>query len=169
MGRPLKIKKTATKDIGYNNKGSLTAPDLPISLTDANFVGVVGGTASPSASYPVVQVTINVDAGTGVETGKIVRQKGTTSYLVIGDTSGVTAKCTLVNDTTPAINEMCIQMAANSDSSLITVKKLSNKWALDYSDNRYLVNFFSDEGTTTISGRYRNATTALAQVENATS
>jgi hypothetical protein len=170
MGRPLKIKKTTTKDIGFNSFSQLENPVFPVTLTTSNFFGVVGGANASvaTAAYPVVACNVNVDAGTGVEDGYIVRQKGNFSYLVTGITSGVTAQCTLVNDATPAINEMSIGFATDGDSTLVYIKKLTNKWALDFSDNRYLVNFFSDEGDAIKSGT-RGETVDLAQVENYTS
>jgi hypothetical protein len=54
------------------------------------------------------------------------------------------------------------------DSSDILVKKLTNKWAMDYSDNVYVINFFSDEGTEIKSGT-RGNTNPLAIAENYTS
>lgn len=172
MGRPLKIKKTTTKDIGFNSFDALENPVYPVTLTASNFFGVVGGANASVAttSYPVVACNVNVDAGTGVESGYIVRQKGNTTYLVTGITSGVTAPCVLVNDATPAFGEMSIGFASNADSTLTYISKLTNKWALDYATppNRYLVNFFSDEGDAIKSGT-RGQTVDLAQVENYTS
>ena len=173
MGRPLKIKKSTTKDIGFNSFSALTNPVYPATLTPANFIGVVGGanTSIATSAYPVVSCQVNVDAGTGVENGYIVRQKGSITYLVTGVTSGVTAQCTLVNDNTPAINEMSIAIATGGDSTEVYLSKLTNKWALDFATppNRYLVNFFTDEGTEIKSGAASNATTPLAQVEKYTS
>ena len=172
MGRPLKIKKTTTKDIGFNSFDQLENPVFPVTLTPQNFFGVVGGANASVAtsSYPVVACNVNVDAGTGVEDGFIVRQKGTTTYLVTGITSGVMAPCVLVNDATPAIGEMSIGFASNGDSTLTYISRLTNKWALDYATppNRYLTNFFSDEGDAVKSGT-RGETVDLAQVENYTS
>ena len=166
MGRPLKIKESTTVDIGFNNLGSLTNPVYPVTLTENNFLGVVGGASTvATAAYPTVQCLVNVDAGTGVENGYIVRQKGTIKYLVTGVTSGVTAVCQVVDDATPAINEMCIQMSVSGDSTLINIKRLTNRWALDFSDNRYVTNFFTDEGTEIKSGTI-GATNNLAQIES---
>ena len=166
MGRPLKIKESTTVDIGFNNLGSLTNPVYPVTLTENNFLGVVGGASTvATAAYPTVQCLVNVDAGTGVENGYIVRQKGTIKYLVTGVTSGVTAVCQVVDDATPAINEMCIQMSVSGDSTLINIKRLTNRFALDFSDNRYVTNFFTDEGTEIKSGTI-GVTNNLAQVES---
>ncbi len=170
MGRPLKIKKTTTKDIGFNSFDALENPVFPVTLSETNFFGVVGGanTSVATSAYPVVACNVNVDAGTGVEDGFIVRQKGSIQFLVTGATSGVTAVCTLVNDATPAINEMSIGFSTSADSTLVYIKRLTNKWALDFSDTRYLVNFFSDEGSAIKSGTIAQ-TVDLAQVEDYTS
>jgi len=170
MGRPLKIKKSQTKDIGFNSFDALENPVFPVTLSETNFFGVVGGANAgiATSSYPVVACNVNVDAGTGVENGFIVRQKGSIQFLVTGITSGVTAVCTLVDDATPAINEMSIGFATSSDSTLAYIKRLTNKWALDFNDTRYLVNFFSDEGNAIKSGTI-GQTVDLAQVEDYTS
>ena len=169
MGRPLKIKETTTVDIGFNNLGSLTNPVYPATLNTTQFLGVVGGENSPvaTAAYPTVQCIVNVDAGTGVEQGYIVRQKGTIKYLVTGVTSGVTAVCEVVDDATPAINQMAIQMSVANDSTLINIKRLTNKFALDFSNNRYVTNFFTDNGSEIKSGTI-GVTNGLAQVESFT-
>jgi hypothetical protein len=170
MGRPLKIKKSTTKDIGFNSFDQLTNPVFPVTLTATEFVGVVGGANASIATstYPVVVCQVNVDAGTGVEDGYIVRQKGSIQYLVTGITSGVTDVCTLVNDATPAINEMSIAFSTGGDSTLVYIKRLTNKWALDFNNVRYLTNFFADDGTAIKSGTIAQ-TVSLAQVENYTS
>lgn len=169
MGRPLKIKESFTVDIGFNNVGSLTNPVYPETLATSNYLGVVGGVrATATLGHPVVACIVNVDAGTGVEDGVILRQKGTTKYLVLGDSSGVTAVCNLVDDATPAIGEMCIQMATNSDSTLVNIQRLTNKFAVDYSNTRYVINFFSDEGSMIKSGT-NGETNGLGQIEQFTS
>jgi 6-phosphogluconolactonase/glucosamine-6-phosphate isomerase/deaminase len=38
------------------------------------------------------------------------------------------------------------------DSTATTIKRLTNKYALDFSDNKYVINFWTDEGTLTKSG-----------------
>ena len=43
MGRPLKIKKTTTKDIGFVELGQLESPVYPDTLNTDQFIGVVGG------------------------------------------------------------------------------------------------------------------------------
>lgn len=171
MGRPLKIKKTTTKDIGFNSLGELTNPVFPVTLTPDNFFGVVGGakTGVATAAYPVVACTVNI-AGSGEddEAGVIIRQKGSIRYLVQGVTSGATAICTLVDKATPAAGEMSIAFTDGSDSTLIYIKRLTNRWALAFDNTRYLVNFFSDQGTQVKSGT-TGETVSLAQVVDYTS
>ena len=82
MGRPLKIKKSTTIDIGFNDFGNLTAATIPTGLTSNQFIGVVGGANAgiATAAYPVVLVGANVNGVVG--NAYIIRQKGTTKYLV---------------------------------------------------------------------------------------
>jgi len=87
MGRPLKIKKSTTKDIGFNNFGNVEVPVVPTGMTTAEFLGVVGGANAgiATSSYPVVQITANVNGQQG--NAYIITQKGQTKYLVSGEDS----------------------------------------------------------------------------------
>ena len=154
MGRPVKIKKSATVDIGFNNP------------TGGNYYGVVGGTDSLSTSdNPVLKVRVKIGANAEAD-GYIIRQKGASKYLVSdGSNEGV---CVLADkaDAALAADEMTIT-AQDSGSTEFRIKRMSNKFALDFSDNRYAINMFdvnagvekagSDSATTTIE---------LAQVDN---
>ena len=87
MGRPLKIKKSTTIDIGFNNFGNLTASSVgSTSFTSSQFVGVVGGanTSIATAAYPVVACNANIN-GVGNTAAYIIRQKGATKFLVGSD------------------------------------------------------------------------------------
>jgi hypothetical protein len=81
MGRPLKIKKSTTIDIGYNDFGNLTVPVIPTGMTTTEFLGVVGGanTNVATSAYPVVDIYANVNGVAG--DGYIIRQKGSSKYL----------------------------------------------------------------------------------------
>jgi hypothetical protein len=84
MGRPLKIKKSTTIDIGFNDFGNLTASSVgSTTFTSSQFVGVVGGVNAGTATsaYPVVACRANIN-GLGDTTAYIIRQKGATKYLV---------------------------------------------------------------------------------------
>jgi len=92
MGRPLKIKKSTTIDIGFNNFGNLTASSVgSTSFTSSQFVGVVGGANASiaTATFPVVACNANIN-GLGNTASYIIRQKGATKYLV-GSTDTTTA------------------------------------------------------------------------------
>jgi len=89
MGRPLKIKKSTTKDIGFNSFSSLDTPTavIPVGMTTTEFLGVVGGanTNIATSTYPVVKITANVNGQQGA--AYIITQKGQTKYLVSGENS----------------------------------------------------------------------------------
>jgi hypothetical protein len=89
MGRPLKIKKSTTIDIGFNSFANLdpSTAVIPVGMTSSEFLGVVGGSNASIATsaYPVVKVTANVNGQQG--TAHIITQKGTTKYLVSGENS----------------------------------------------------------------------------------
>ena len=89
MGRPLKIKKSTTKDIGFNSFSSLDSGTavIPVGMTSAEFLGVVGGANAniATAAYPVVAITANINGQRG--SAYIITQKGQTKYLVSGEDS----------------------------------------------------------------------------------
>jgi len=89
MGRPLKIKKSTTKDIGFNTFDNLdpTTQVIPVGMTSSEFLGVVGGANASiaTATFPVVKITANVNGQQGA--AYIITQKGATKYLVSGENS----------------------------------------------------------------------------------
>lgn len=154
MGRPLKIKHSSTIDIGFNNPQG------------GSYYGVVGGNTSlSSTSYPVVRVRVKIGSNSEAD-GYIITQKGSTKYLV---SDGVnTGVCILVDkaDSTLGSNEMTVT-ATLPDSTTIRLQRFTNKWGLDFSDNRYLLNFFATSDNIVIkAGAYNNGTVDLVQVEN---
>ncbi len=107
MGRPLKIKKSTTTDIGFNALAGLIAPVLPSPVFDSatEYLGVVGGSNTvDSATYPTVKCRVFI-TGFAEEDGYIIRQKGSHKYLVGGTTartalvSGSAYRITTVGDT----------------------------------------------------------------------
>ena len=194
MGRPLKIMKAGTVDLGFPNVGSLTAPVTPTGLTSTEFYGVVGGNiastqngtpaypqtviaaAGPSAGNPVVLARVFI-AGESEEDGYIVRQKGERKYLVYGASSGVTGTCVLSNEADGALTEGNMTLTVfTGDSTAIRLSKLTNKYATDWTGGSagspnnlvYFVNFFQGvDGETAIkSGVYNNGTIELAAIES---
>jgi hypothetical protein len=89
MGRPLKIKKSTTVDIGFNSFANLDSDTqvIPVGMTSTQFLGVVGGanTNIATSTYPVVKITANVNGQQGA--AYIITQKGQTKYLVAGEDS----------------------------------------------------------------------------------
>jgi len=171
MGRPLKIKKTTTKDIGFNSWNELTNPVFPETFNDTQFAGVVGGgnTSIATSTYPVVKCQVFGANEGSEEEGYIIRQKGSTKYLVEGQTSGNVFVCALANETTGNLTAGNMNLTfSNDDSSETLIARLTNKFALDYSNNRYLVNFFTDEGSGIKSGT-TGSTLNYVIVENYTS
>lgn len=199
MGRPLKIKKSTTTDIGYNAWGTLTNPVYPATFNTTQFAGVVGGEGNgggvATAAYPVVKCRVFI-VGESEEDGWIVRQKGTRKYLVQGASSGAQGICVLANQAQGALTagNMNISFAQDSDSSEVLISKLNNKYAYDFTGGelggvsgswaynlvtqnvRYAANFFTDEGTEIKSGTTGQGNTATQQnllnlviVENYTS
>ena len=167
MGRPLKIKKTTTVDIGFNAWDQLTNPVYNDTFNSDQFLGVVGGDDSAgtlaTAAYPVVKCRVRI-AGFSEADGYIIRQKGATKYLVSDGTN--TGVCTLANeaDTSLSSGNMNITFTF-SDSSATLISKLTNKFMLDYSSPpvRYATNFFTDEGQQIKSGTSGQANTATQQ------
>ena len=154
MGRPVKIKKSATIDTGFNNP------------TGGQFYGVVGGEDTLSTyDFPVLKVRVFI-TGQSERDGWIVRQKGASKYLV-EDSTGETGVCVLVDEADAALSagEMTIT-AQDSGSTEFRIKRMSNKYALDFSDNRYLINFFDVSASVTKSGGETTTTIELAQVDN---
>ena len=77
MGRPLKIKKSTTKDIGFNAVTTLTVPVYPEPMQGTQFFGVVGGANASVATsaYPVVKCRVRI-TGQAEADGYSITQKG---------------------------------------------------------------------------------------------
>lgn len=93
MGRPLKIKKSTTVDIGFNPFSALTNPiypSTPTTFDGTEYLGVVGGANASvaTAAFPVVKCRARI-VGTE-DDAYIITQKGTTKYQV--------ATVTAIND-----------------------------------------------------------------------
>ena len=156
MGRPLKIKESATVDIGFNNPAG------------GKYYGVVGGDTSLSTvASPVTKVRVRV-TGESEADGFIIRQKGASKYLV-EDASGNQGVCTLADtaDASLAEGTMTVSIIL-PDSSIVRLKRFSNKFGILFDDTRVLLNFFDiSDDTVEKSGAEGSTTTIdLAQVDN---
>jgi len=154
MGRPVKIKKSSTVDVGFNNP------------TGGQYYGVVGGEDTLSTyAHPVLKVRVFIE-GQSERDGWIVRQKGASKYLV-EDSTGERGVCVLEDEADASLNEGFMTITAqDSGSTEFRIKRMSNKYALDFSDNRYLINFFDVAASVTKSGGESTTTIELAQVDN---
>jgi phosphotransferase system IIB component len=153
MGRPLKIKESATVDVGFDNP------------TGGQYYGVVGGNTNLSNyAHPVVKVRVKI-SGQSEADGYIIRQKGASKYLVSdGSNEGV---CVLANLTDTNLTDGTMTITAqDSGSTEFRIKRMSNKFCLDFSDNRYLTNFFDVAASVTKSGGETTTTIELVQVDN---
>jgi len=224
MGRPLKIKKSTTTDIGFNAIASLTNPVYPDTLSGTEFIGVVGGAndSVATAAYPVVKARAFITGAANEDDAYIITQKGSTKYLVatvsavndedlvvgssyrilsvgttawtacgasdsnpaVGDiftavaagagsgTAQQVGVCVLANEADTALTEGNMNITfSTGDSTAQLISRLTNKFAMDYATppNRYLINFFTDEGTEIKSGAANNTTVDLGIIEKYTS
>ena len=156
MGRPLKIKKTTTVDIGYPPFSALEAvvKNTAGTLNDNQYIQVVGGDDSANdlatLQHPVIKCRVRI-VGFSEADGYIIRQKGSTKYLVTDGTN--TGVCILANEADGALTAGNMNMTFSLDDSTANrIKRLTNRYLIDYSNNRHLVNFFTDEGTMIKSG-----------------
>jgi hypothetical protein len=175
MGRPLKIQKAnTTKDIGFPQVSTLTNPVTPDGLDSAEFYGVVGGdqltttTANGGTSnFPTIGVRVYI-AGQDEQDGYILRAKGSRKFLVYDPTNGASGVCTLSDEADSALTSGSMTITVyTGDSTAIRLKRITNKWGVDWNNNRWFLNFFQGvEGETAIkSGAANNGTVTLARVE----
>ena len=165
MGRPVKIKKASQSldttsgtfvggiDIGYNNPAG------------GQYYGVVGGDTDLSVyAHPVVKIRVKI-TGQSEADGYIICQKGATKYLVSDGTN--TGVCVLANLADGNLTDATMTITAqDSGSTEFRIKRMSNKFCLDFSDNRYLTNFFDVAASVTKSGGETTTTIELVQVDN---
>ena len=96
-----------------------------------------------------IRVEAYVD-GAAVDDAYIVSQKGTNKFKVSDKAGDNTATCRLVNKATASLaeGEMVI-FGSNGSGNRIPLKKLFNRTAVDYNNNRYTWEI-QDDSTETI-------------------
>jgi hypothetical protein len=149
MGRPLKIQKSATVDTGFN-------------WVDTYNIGVVGGNTSLTGA----QIKVRVKIGSASEAdGYIIRQKGATKYLVTDGTN--TGVCALANlaDSNLTADTMTVTII-RPDSGEVRLARLTNRYGLDFSDNRFALSFTDIADDTEIKSGTAQVTIDVAQVDN---
>ena len=169
MGRPLKIKHSATIDIGFPVFGSLTAPVTPDSadvFAPTDWINVVGGdTVLADQFNPVITVRSKI-AGQAEANAFIVRQKGSKKYLVT-DTNVQSGVCILEDSNNGAITDggMTITITLPG-SSQVRLARMTNRWGIDFSGVRYLLNFFDTSSATAIKSGTAQVTVDMVKVNN---
>jgi hypothetical protein len=149
MGRPLKIQKSNTVDTGFT-------------WVDTYNIGVVGGNTSLTGA----QIKVRVKIGSNAEAdGYIIRQKGATKYLVTDGTN--TGVCALANlaDSNLTADTMTVTII-RPDSGEVRLARLTNRYGLDFSDNRFALSFTDIADDTEIKSGTAQVTIDVAQVDN---
>jgi len=84
-----------------------------------------------------ITVRAYVDGGIDAQ-AYIVNQKGTNKFTVSNNAGSATAVCRLADVATAAIasGQMVLE-AMNADGERVTIKKLFNRTATDFNNNRY--------------------------------
>jgi hypothetical protein len=129
MGRPLKIAKTTTVDIG-----------IP-SQTETGNIGIVGGDV---ATINTLEVTANIEYAPGQYASGasyIVRQKGIYKYLVANvanpEQQGI---CYVTNSLTPVSAGQMTIVGTNAASGNIILAVVTNEYCVAFSDQGNITN-----------------------------
>lgn len=122
MGRPLKIAKSATIDTGYENGEGL---------------GIVGGDTGLAATQIICRVKIGANPEAD---GYIVRQKGSTKYIVTDGTN--TGICALVDkaDNTLSDGDMTV-MITKLDTTTAYLSYFGDTYGRDFTGTGYNLTF----------------------------
>lgn len=95
------------------------------------YLGATGDNAQPTV--PVV-----FQSGGAVIEGYIVSQRGTNKFNCSNDAGNVTEVCRLTSDgSTPNANGECQIRGIATGGNNVSIKKLFNRTAVDYDNNRY--------------------------------
>jgi hypothetical protein len=129
MGRPLKIAKTTTVDIGIPNQ------------TEIGNIGVIGGDV---ATINTLEVTANIEYAPGQYSSGasyIVRQKGTYKYLVANvadpEQQGI---CYVTNSLTPVSAGQMTIVGTNAASSNVILAVVTNEYCVAFADQGNIQN-----------------------------
>jgi hypothetical protein len=148
------VQKGSSKYLVASNGHNVQDEDMVVGAT--YMIGAINGTDFAQMGAPA-----------GYQVGTIF----TCTALVASPQNGygwLVGTCVLENSATPAAGHMSIGMSVNGDSTQIYISRLTNKWALDYSNTRYVINFFTDEGSEIKSGTAGDEI-GLAQAESVSS
>jgi hypothetical protein len=137
-----------SKALNGGRTDQFTGPTQVRSNGTTDYPGAVGGIYTLAGPQIHAQVRV---AGQAAAEGGILRQKGAHKHYV-QDENGYKGVCTLVNKAKASLaaGEMSIT-ATKADSSTFYVKKISNRWVWDFSDNKYR---YWHNGTATTNNEY---------------
>jgi len=85
-------------------------------------------------------VHVKIGANSASELGVILSQRSETKFSVHDDSdgeSGNTGVCTLVDKDVPGNNEMVLKGYVAGDGDGVNIRKLHNRTAIDFDNNRY--------------------------------
>jgi hypothetical protein len=122
MGRPLKIAKSATIDTGYDNGEGL---------------GVVGG----DTGLATTQILCRVKIGTNPEApGSIIRQKGSSKYIVTDGTN--TGICALSDQPDGTLNDGDMTVTITKlDTTTSRLAKIGDTYGFDFTGTGFNLTF----------------------------
>ena len=124
-----KIQKSATVNVGFDS------------------TAVIGGTGGlTSITGNQIQVKVYLSGGSQGANGSILRSKGRGKFLVTDGTR--TGVCTLVNTAggSLAVGQMSLQATTSAPANFY-VARLTNKFVIDFSGNKYQWKFGSAAGS----------------------
>lgn len=126
MGRPVKVAKAETIDIGLDNPPGVS-----------NTYGVVGG----DTALTVPTVSCRVKIGANVEAdGYIIRQKGSRKYLVTDGTN--TGTCVLADLADGALTEDTMTITiTNVDTTTSRLARMTTKFGIDFAGSKVVLTF----------------------------
>lgn len=129
MGRPLKIAKTTTVDIG-----------IP-SQTDIGNIGIVGGDV---ATISTLAVTANIEYAPGQYAdgaSYIVRQKGTYKFLVANvANSALQGTCYVTNSLLPVEGGQMTIVGTDADDEDVILAVVTNEYCVAFGDQANITN-----------------------------
>jgi hypothetical protein len=129
MGRPLKIAKTTTVDIGIPNQ------------TEIGNIGIVGGNV---ATISTLAVTANIEYAPGLYAdgaSYIVRQKGTYKFLVANvANSALQGTCYVTNSLLPVAGGQMTIVGTDAADDDIILAVVTNEYCVAFGDQANITN-----------------------------
>jgi hypothetical protein len=129
-----KMKVAKTHSVTSQLVDSYVGPTQVTSSGTTDYPGAVGGDKVQVGPQLHVQVRV---AGQSAAEGSILLMKGAHKHYVM-DANGNKGQCTLVNKAKASLSEGEMSITATkADASTFYVKKITNKFVWDFSNNKY--------------------------------